>query len=121
MFEKFVISDKSMEFSKLKKFHKRNLGLIDINPIKKLTNLNLRLNNFQMVNLSMAVAAARICNLNEKKIINTIPKLKSVDGRLELIKTFPNNIKVFVDFAHTPDALYKSIKALKNSLVKTSL
>ena len=68
-----------------------------------------------MVNLSMAVAAARICNLNEKKIINTIPKLKSVDGRLELIKTFPNNIKVFVDFAHTPDALYKSIKALKNS------
>ncbi len=119
MFEKkFVISDKSIkEFSKLKKISsKRNLGLIDINPIKKkLTNLNLRLNNFQMVNLSMAVAAARICNLNEKKIINTIPKLKSVDGRLELIKTFPNNIKVFVDFAHTPDALYKSIKALKNS------
>ena len=44
-----------------------------------------------------------------KKIINSINKIKDVEGRLELIKTFPNNIKVFVDFAHTPDALIKSI------------
>ena len=34
-------------------------------------------------------------------------------GRLELVRVFPNNIKVYVDFAHTPDALLKSIQALK--------
>ena len=28
-----------------------------------------------------------------------------LDGRLELVRKFPNNIKVFIDYAHTPDAL----------------
>ena len=65
-----------------------------------------------MTNLSMAVAAAKLCNLKEK-IFNSLGKIKDVDGRLELIKTFINNIKVYVDFAHTPDALLKSLKALK--------
>ena len=49
-----------------------------------------------------------------KKIYNSLKKIKDVNGRLELVKTFSNNIKVFVDFAHTPDALLKTIHALKN-------
>ena len=48
-----------------------------------------------------------------KKIFNVLSKIKRVDGRLELVKSFCNNIKVFVDFAHTPDALINSLKALK--------
>ena len=32
-------------------------------------------------------------------------RIKDVNGRLELIRIFPNNKKVYVDFAHTPDAL----------------
>ena len=39
-----------------------------------------------------------------------------MSGRLEYIKSFPNNIKVFVDFAHTPDALLQSLKALKKNI-----
>ena len=39
-----------------------------------------------------------------------------MSGRLEYIKSFPNNIKVFVDFAHTPDALLQSLKALKKNM-----
>ena len=34
--------------------------------------------------------------------------------RLEHVRTFPNNIRVFVDFAHTPDALSKTLSALKS-------
>ena len=34
---------------------------------------------------------------------------------MELVRTFPNNMKVYVDFAHTPDALLKSLHALKNT------
>ena len=37
---------------------------------------------------------------------------------MELLKTFPNNIKVLIDFVHTPDALLKSLNALKNNMVK---
>ena len=36
-------------------------------------------------------------------------------GRLELVKKYQNNIKVFIDYAHTPDALLKTLKSLKNN------
>ena len=75
----------------------------------------LGLNEFQSKNLSMAIAAAKISKLKEKKIFECLRKIKGVNGRLELIKTFKNNIKVFIDFAHTPDALLKSLSALKSS------
>ena len=63
----------------------------------------------------MAVEAAKLCNIEESKIFKSLKKIKDINGRLELVKTFSNNVQVFVDFAHTPDALLKSIKALKNS------
>ena len=31
------------------------------------------------------------------------------------MRKFSNNIKVYVDYAHTPDALLKSIEALKKN------
>ena len=118
---KTVISDKSIkEFSILKKISKnRDLRLVDINSIKKkLKNVkDLNFNEFQLKNLSMAIAAAKLCNLKEKKIFNSLSKIKDVNGRLEFIKTFPNNVKTYVDFAHTPDALIKSLKALKETNV----
>ena len=65
----------------------------------------------------MAIAAAKLCKLNEKKIFSTLHKIKDVDGRLELVRTFSNNIRVYVDFAHTPDALLKSLKSFKDKSV----
>ena len=102
--KKSIITDTSIkEFSKLKQISKKNkLQIIDINPIKrKLKNkLKLEMNNFQLNNLSMAIAAAKLSKLSEKKIFGSIKRIKAVSGRLEYIKSFPNNIKVFVDFAH---------------------
>ena len=115
--KKVVISDKSIEvFSILKKISKqRKLTLIDVGKIKeklhKLKDINLR--EFQLNNLSMAIAAAKLCNIKEKKIFDSINKIKDISGRLELVRTFSNNVKVYVDFAHTPDALIKSLNALK--------
>ncbi len=115
---KTIISDSSIkEFSLLKKISKeRNLHLIDISGIKKklIKNKKLKLHEFQFKNLSMAIVAAQLCNLKESKIYNSLHKLKNINGRLELVKTFKNNVKVFIDFAHTPDALKKSLEALKN-------
>ena len=42
--------------------------------------------NFQLNNLSMAVAAAKICKLKEIKIFNSLTKLKDVEGRMELVR-----------------------------------
>ena len=45
----------------------------------------------------------------KKQIYEAIEKIKDVDGRLELVRKFQNDIKVFVDYAHTPDALLKTL------------
>ena len=62
----------------------------------------------------MAVEVVKMCGLKESLIYNSIKKLKDVSGRLELVRSFANNIKVFVDYAHTPDALLKTLSSLKN-------
>ena len=115
---KTIISDKTIkEFKFLKKIaNRRKLKIIDVSVInKKISKIkNLKLNEFQSKNLSMAIAAAKFCNLNEEKIFNSLKKIKDVSGRLELVRVFSNNIKVYVDFAHTPDALKKTLKALRD-------
>ena len=114
---KVIISDSALkEYNLLRKISKkRKLRLIDINSLEEKLNkkFDLNFNEYQLKNLAMAAAAAKLCKLNEKKILDSLNKIKDVDGRLELIKTFSNNVKVYVDFAHTPDGLKKSIQALK--------
>ena len=55
----------------------------------------------------MAILAAKLCGLKDKKIYSALKKIKDVSGRLELAKKYENNVKVYIDFAHTPDALKK--------------
>ena len=116
----YVIADKFIkEYSILEKISKkRQLKLLDSNKIfNDIKKLSLSLfGSFQKKNLSMAILAARLCNLNYTKIRSALKKIKNVDGRLELIKKYPNDIKVFIDYAHTPDALQEVIKSLKNNL-----
>ena len=57
----------------------------------------------------------------EKQIYEVIEKIKDVDGRLELVRKFQNDIKVFVDYAHTPDALLKTLDFLKQNMGMTFL
>jgi murE/murF fusion protein len=61
----------------------------------------------------MAFQAAKLCGLKEKLLFQSLKKIKDVKGRLEFIRKFKNNIRVFIDYAHTPDALFKTIKSLK--------
>ena len=114
---KSIISDSAIpEFLKLKRIaKKRRLRLIDVNKIKnKIPSQALKFTKFQIINLSMAIEAAKLCGLAEKKIFSSLKKIKDVNGRLELVKTFSNNVKVYVDFAHTPDALKKVLDTLKD-------
>ncbi len=115
----YVIADKFIkEYSILEKISKnRQLKLLDTNKtFNDIKNLSLSLTgSFQIKNLSMAILAARLCNLNDTKIDSVLKKIKNVDGRLDLIKKYPNNIRVFIDYAHTPDALHEVIKSIKNT------
>ena len=64
----------------------------------------------------MAIKALKLSGFKHKMIYRTIKKLKDVDGRLELVKRFQNGIKVYIDYAHTPDALLKTLSFLKKKL-----
>ena len=112
---KVVITDKAVnQFPVIKKISLKNqLKLIEISKIENKLKRKSKLNFIQLKNLSMAIAAAKLCNISEKRIFKTLKKIKDVNGRIELVKTFSKNIKVYVDFAHTPEALLRSLKILK--------
>ena len=47
-------------------------------------------------------------NLSQEKIellVNNLEKIKAAKGRLELVRKLANGAKIFIDYAHTPDAL----------------
>ena len=115
----YVISDKTIkEYSILNNIaKKRKFKLLDIaKKIDQIKHFSKSLPGiFQKKNLSMAILAAQICGLSNKKINSTLKKIKSIDGRLELIKTYSNNVKVFIDYAHTPNALFEVIKSIRDS------
>ena len=69
--------------------------------------------SFQIKNLSMAAQASRICGIKNKDIIKSLNQIKNVEGRLDLVKRYPNNVKVFIDYAHTPDALKEVILSIR--------
>ena len=111
-----VILDKEdKKFPILKRIAiKKKLKILEINnKIKIDLNQNLFIGKFQIKNILMSVLAAQASGLKIQKIKPKVESLKNVNGRLELIKTLPNKAKVFVDFAHTPDALKTVLNALK--------
>ena len=114
-----VISDKNLQLFKELKIisQKKNLKIQDISrEFNKVKNISYEwLSEFRIKNISMAIKAIKLCGLKDKFIYNSIKKLRDVNGRLELIKKYPNNIKIFIDYAHTPDALLKTLESLKTN------
>ena len=76
---------------------------------KFMTNL---FGKIQIKNILMAMIAAHKSNLDFKKIVNVIDKVRPVKGRLEQIGLTKNNSKVILDYAHTPDALKTCLQNL---------
>jgi murE/murF fusion protein len=135
-----IVSDNEIpEYLKLKKIAKKNnLNLLSIGKKNSTIQFNIvkpndnsqsiifRYNKknykveipliglFQVKNLFMSIIAAKLSGLDIKQILPTIEKIKEVNGRLQLIRTIPNQTKIFVDYAHTPDALETTLKTLKD-------
>jgi len=118
----YVITDKTIrQFLTLKKIVKiRKLKLITISKIiKKIENISKDINSeYKKKNLAMAIAATKLCGLQDKKIYKSLKNIKDVNGRLELVRSFSNNIKVIIDYAHTPDALLKTLQSLRSNYGK---
>ncbi len=66
---------------------------------------------FQADNALMAAAVAAA--LGEAAALDHLAALRGVRGRLELAARLPNGAAVYVDYAHTPDALQRLLTALR--------
>jgi UDP-N-acetylmuramoyl-L-alanyl-D-glutamate--2,6-diaminopimelate ligase len=74
--------------------------------------LNL-IGGFQAAN---ALVAAGLCigsGSDPREVFDAMPHLRTVRGRMQHVATRDNGATVFVDYAHTPDAVATALKALR--------
>ncbi|WP_299416714.1 UDP-N-acetylmuramoyl-L-alanyl-D-glutamate--2,6-diaminopimelate ligase [uncultured Sulfitobacter sp.] len=74
--------------------------------------LNL-IGGFQADNVLLAAALVIACGADPSHVFDTIPHLTTVRGRMQLAATRDNGAAVFVDYAHTPDAIATALAAMR--------
>ena len=67
---------------------------------------------FNVANSMAALAAANALGLNLREAVLSLGKSPQVPGRLEMVPA-KRKFQVFVDYAHTPDALLNVLKTLR--------
>jgi UDP-N-acetylmuramoyl-L-alanyl-D-glutamate--2,6-diaminopimelate ligase len=76
------------------------------------TRLNL-IGGFQADNVMLAAGMVIACGAEPARVFETLEHLTTVRGRMELAATRENGAAVFVDYAHTPDAIETALKAMR--------
>ena len=69
---------------------------------------------FQAMNVLCAVGMVIAMHGFSGKIIDSLPHLKGAPGRLDLAGRLANGAAVYVDYAHTPDALENVLKTMRH-------
>jgi len=92
--------------------------VIKINFLNKIYNIRADLiGDFQIKNLFAAMLASYLSIKNPDKIISTLSKIRSTTGRMQYVGSKKKSA-VVVDYAHTPDALKKSLQTLTKQFNK---
>lgn len=69
--------------------------------------------DFQASNVAVAAALAIATGGAPDKVLGALPTLAGVRGRMQHVATRANGAAVFVDYAHTPDAIRTALRALR--------
>ena len=73
---------------------------------------------FQISNALAAAAVAIACGECPEQVIPKFEELKAVPGRMELAGQVAKGAKIFIDYAHTPDALLNVLQGLRPHTLK---
>ena len=68
---------------------------------------------FQAMNVLCALGILAEITKQPLDVLKYISKIHGAKGRLELVRKFDNQAAVYVDYAHTPDALENVLKAMR--------
>lgn len=103
----------------------KDLRLLDLAPHGHGQNLRLEIlgrkhdamlniaGRFQAWNALCALGLAIGQGAEPELAIAALPRLTGVHGRLQRVAAHPNGAAIFVDYAHTPDALETVLRALR--------
>ncbi|SFP02657.1 UDP-N-acetylmuramoyl-L-alanyl-D-glutamate--2,6-diaminopimelate ligase [Tranquillimonas alkanivorans] len=78
--------------------------------------VQMRLNligGFQAENVLAAAGLAIASGSDPDRVFDALPRLTTVRGRMQLCARRENGAAVFVDYAHTPDAVATALRALR--------
>lgn len=75
-------------------------------------HLNL-VGGFQAENVALAAALVIAAGSPARDVFHVLPQLTGVRGRMQLAGTRKNGASVYVDYAHTPDAIATALRALR--------
>jgi UDP-N-acetylmuramoyl-L-alanyl-D-glutamate--2,6-diaminopimelate ligase len=68
---------------------------------------------FQAENVAVAAGLAIAAGDVPEAVLGVLPRLTGVRGRMQLAATRKNGAAVYVDYAHTPDAIETALRALR--------
>ena len=71
--------------------------------------------DFQASNAIVAAGLVLATGGEPSQVRHALASLKGATGRLELVGSKANGARIFVDYAHTPDAIETALKALRPS------
>ena len=106
-------------FGKKDIYFKKNKSNLEINIYNKkyhVKNLNLN-SKIELENIECAIACCLALGISQNKILKSLKHLTNPPGRLQKLEYIKKKSTIIIDYAHTPDALTKVLKAhkLKNN------
>jgi len=96
--QRFDATGQEVRFAWHGRVHQMRLGLIG---------------GFQAENLLLAAGLVIASGADPDRVFETLSQMQTVRGRMQLAATRQNGAAVFVDYAHTPDAVATALKALR--------
>lgn len=73
------------------------------------------LGRFQAENAACAVSMAVAWGFTFEQSVDALGKVRSIPGRMQYVGATPNGGRVFIDYAHTPDAIERVVANFKSS------
>ena len=121
----FTYGYKSKDLKLVTYYEDNNHQKIIINYKNKIFSYTISMiGDFQVYNSLCAICLVYFSGISINKCLKAIKKIRQIPGRLESIKIpskTKKKISIFIDYAHTPDALKKALQALKKNSIKLSV
>jgi len=68
---------------------------------------------FQVMNVLCALGMVTALTHNPEEVIKHVHKIKGAKGRLDLVGMTKNGASIYIDYAHTPDALENVLRSMR--------